>query len=272
MLPQNLDRFQQQIVEIHGRGFVQYLVVRAKNLGDVLPLAVLHLRRLRFHFIRRDAVIFRVADLRAHAARRVILGGKIELDERALHRRHLIVVIVNREIAGQPSVPRLAPQQPRAEGMKRRDPNVRTVAPARAQQIADALLHHARGFVRERHREDRAGRHALFDQLRHAIRDHARLARSRARENEHGPFGCEHSFALLRVESVEECHCVRGIAQARIVSDEHRFGNLRSAPSVRAFTFAGRFCKLCYNHTPSFGTIRAWITSSCRTGSLKSSR
>ena len=46
--------------------------------------------------------------------------------------------------------------------------------------------------------------HAFFDQMRHAVRDHARLARSGARENEQRSFGGLHRFPLTFVESEEE--------------------------------------------------------------------
>ena len=53
-----------------------------------------------------------------------------------------------------------------------------------AEELPDALLHFARGLVGERHRQDVAGRHALFDQMRDADGDDARLARARARQDQ----------------------------------------------------------------------------------------
>ena len=88
------------------------------------------MRGVGFHFVGSDAVIFGVADLRAHAARRVIVGGEIELREGAFYGGGLIVVIVDREIARQAQVLRFAAQQARAEGMKRGDPDVGGVASA----------------------------------------------------------------------------------------------------------------------------------------------
>ena len=76
------------------------------------------------------------------------------------------------------------------------------------------------------------GRHALFDQMRHAIRDHARLARARAREHEQGPFGREHSFALALVQPGEKLRCVWGIAQAGILADENQLGNFDRTGSL----------------------------------------
>ena len=129
-------------------------------------------------------MIFRVADLRAHRARWIIFGGKFQGRERPFHRGILIVVIVNREIARQAQMRRFAPQQPRAERVKRRHPNVGSIAPARAQQLSDALFHHPGRFIRERDRQNRVTGHAQFDQMRHTISNDARLPGPRAGQNQ----------------------------------------------------------------------------------------
>jgi hypothetical protein len=87
--------------------------------------------------------------------------------------------------------------------MERGNPDLRSLASGCSQQVSDALFHHARCFIRERDGENRIGRHALFDQVRDAIGDHARLARPRARQDEHRPFGFDHCFALAFVETGE---------------------------------------------------------------------
>ncbi len=192
-------------------------------------------------------MIFRVADLRANAARRVILGGQTELQKRALHGGSLIVVIVNREIARKAEVLRFAPQQARAKGMKRGNPDIERAAAAGAQKFADALLHHARGFVRERDGENRTRRHALLDQMRHAIGDHARLARARAREHQQRPFGSEHSFALAFVEAGDEW---------RLSEENCSSTNSIRPDEIEQFHGArvpGRRGKLCYNRPISSG-------------------
>ena len=199
MFAQQLHGPQQQIVEIHGRSLVQDFLIRAENLRHILAVAVVRPLRIGFHIIRRDAVIFRVADLAAHAARRIVFGSEAQLQNRALHCRVLVVVIVDSEVARQSEMPEFAPQQSRTERMKRRNPYARGVAAARAQKLRDALFHHARGFVRERDRKNRARRHAHFDQVRHAIGDHARLARACPRQHQHRAFRCQHGLALFLV-------------------------------------------------------------------------
>ena len=201
MLPQQLHGPQQQIVEIQRRGLAQQVVVGAENFRRVLAPAVAHVLGLGLHFVGSDAVILRVADLRPDAAWRIVFRGQPQRDQRALHRRGLVVVVVDREIPRQAQVLRLAPQQPRAERMKGRHPHIPGRVPARAQQLLNAVFHHARGFVGEGDRQNRARRHALLDQMRHAIGDHARLARACAGQDQQRSFRRQHSFTLAFVQS-----------------------------------------------------------------------
>ena len=76
--------------------------------------------------------------------------------------------------------------------------------PLGAQQVADALFHHAGGLVGEGDRENGAGRDALFDQMRDAIGDDARFAGAGAGQDQKRSFGGDHSFALAFVELVEK--------------------------------------------------------------------
>src|SRR5439155_20451926 len=56
-------------------------------------------------------------------------------------------------------------------------------APRSRDQLVDALLHFARGLVREGHAQDVSRRDALFDQVGNAIFDDARRAGARAGED-----------------------------------------------------------------------------------------
>ena len=60
------------------------------------------------------------------------------------------------------------------------------------------LAHFVRRLVRESDRQDVLRRHALRDEKRHARRDHARLARARAREDEQRPLGRAHRAVPAR--------------------------------------------------------------------------
>ncbi len=204
MTAQNVHRAKQQIVEIHGARLAENLVVKPEYGRRLLADVVSRAGRFRLHLVGRDAVVFRVADLRAEAARRVLVRRKIELQHGAFDCGVLAVIVVDGEVARQPDTGSLASKQPRAEGMKGGDPHGRGVAPDRAQQIADALLHHVSGPVRERHRQNRVRGYALPNQLGNAIGDDASLARSGARENKQWPFRREDGFPLSFVQSCEK--------------------------------------------------------------------
>ena len=113
------------------------------------------------------------------------------------------------------SVERLTPQlssiavpakQARAERMERRNPNVGSIAAAGAQKVKNALLHHFRGFIRERYSENGVPRNTLFEQVRHAIRDDTSFAGARTRKDKQRTFGREHGFALAFVQRIQKSH------------------------------------------------------------------
>ena len=97
----------------------------------------------------------------------------------------------------------LAPQDPRAGGVEREDPHPLGDPPA--DQALDPLGHLARGLVRERDREDRVRRDAvLADQVRDAVGERPRLARSRAGHDQHGALGVQDGLGLDRVQVLEQ--------------------------------------------------------------------
>ena len=75
------------------------------------------------------------------------------------------------------------------------------------EQSACKQRRHARphllgGLVRERHGEHAVGgRESRGDDVRDAVGDDARLARSGACQNQHGAVGLQHGLALLGIES-----------------------------------------------------------------------
>ena len=144
MIAKQVHGAEKQIVKIEGAGFAQDFVVGAEDGGGFLARFVAGLRGVGFHVVGSEAVIFGVADLGAHGAGRVIVGGEVELGESAFYGGGLVVVIVDREIARQAEVMGFAADQARAEGMKSGDPDVGGVAPGGAQQVADAVFHYGR--------------------------------------------------------------------------------------------------------------------------------
>ena len=199
-LLEELDRLEQQIVEIERVALLQRDQVFLVDLRDLLvaqiPGAAQRLGPLH--------PVLRLADAREGLSWRHQLVVDPELALGLLDDGDLIGRVVDHEVARQPDVRRFPPQQPRAQGMECRQPHpVRVVA----QQRLDPLAHLAGRLVGEGDRQHLIrGRVAVADEIRDAIRDDARLPRTRARENHHGSFGMQDRFTLFGIELVEEIH------------------------------------------------------------------
>ena len=99
---------------------------------------------------------------------------------------------------------RFAPQQARAQRVKRRDPHAAAIG---AEQRLDARPHLFGGLVREGDGEHlvRLGM-AVADEVGDAARDDARLARACSREDQQRPADVQDRFALLGIEGFQELH------------------------------------------------------------------
>ena len=92
-----------------------------------------------------------------------------------------VVAVEDREIALAAERVRVQPQNPRADGMKRPAPKRAQFV---AQQIRNAPHHFAGGLIREGEQQNAIRRNALFQKIRDAINERARLARTRAGDDE----------------------------------------------------------------------------------------
>ena len=120
--------------------------------------------------------------------------------KRLLDDGQLVGRIVDHEVARQADRRRLAAQQPRAEGVKRRDPHAGDLG---AEERLDARPHLLRRLVGEGDREDFVGlRVAVADEVGDAAGDDARLARPRAGEDEQRAVQVQDRLALFGVEGV----------------------------------------------------------------------
>ena len=127
-----------------------------------------------------------------------------ELPQRLLDDGELVGGVVDDEVAGQADVRRLAAQQPRAQRVKGRDPHLPAVD---AEQRLDARAHLLRGLVGEGDRQDAIRRaDVAADEVGDAVRDDARLARARAREDQERAVGLKNSFLLFGIEGGEKIH------------------------------------------------------------------
>src|SRR5262249_23223906 len=81
----------------------------------------------------------------------------------------------------------------------------------RPKKIANAKLHLIGGFVGECNGEDLLRPYvAIFNQVRHAIRDYPRLAAARAGENKDRALGTLHVVELFGIEKLREIHTLYG--------------------------------------------------------------
>src|ERR1700722_11482969 len=170
-------------------------------------------------------VIFRKADALEQAADFFSGILDVQMFEGKFHGRHLIVRVKNLEIARQAEAFCFAAQHPRRKRMKSSDPRI-VIRPSLAdEQIADALFHLRRSFVREGYRENRMAGDTLLDQVRDPVSNGARFPRARTGKYEDGTINRGRGLVLPGIQFVKEYHVGR---RARfggcILSDADAFG------------------------------------------------
>src|SRR5262249_12407034 len=112
-----------------------------------------------------------------------------------------VAVVVDDEVRGEAERLDLAPQQPHASAVKGRHPGQRLGA----DQPLQPLAHLGCRLVREGHRQNAPRLDgARADEMRDAMRERARLARTGAGEDEQRPVAVQHCPLLHRIESAEE--------------------------------------------------------------------
>ena len=117
---EDVDREQEQVVEVDGVRGEEALLVEVVDLGDGL---VVEARDALGVLVRADERVLRVRDLRVDAARREALRVALELLEAALHEADLVGLVVDREVRAVAEPLRLAPQDPAAGGVEGQDPD-----------------------------------------------------------------------------------------------------------------------------------------------------
>ena len=133
---------------------------------------------------------------------REALDVDVQIVKTTLDQAALVGGVVDRELARVAELVGVRAQHPGAGGVEGHDPHR---AGGAADEQLDALAHLGRGLVGEGDREDLAGaRLARAHQVGDAVREHARLARSGAREDQQRAFAVGHGVALGRVQALEE--------------------------------------------------------------------
>ncbi len=188
---QHVDGEHQQVVEVDRVRAEEPPLVQLVHLGDRLVEERRH--ALAVHR-RRDELVLRVRDRRVDAARDETLRVALQLLEARLHEPHLVGLVVDREVRSVAEPRRLRAQDAAARGVEGHDPDRPRLV---AEQVVQARAHLRGGLVRERDREDLVRLHAArADQVRDAVREHARLPGAGARDDEQRPFRREHGLAL----------------------------------------------------------------------------
>jgi hypothetical protein len=201
---EQIDRLRQQIVEIERVGAAQEAFVRLVSpRHDLLVVRGGQTARL----IRRHQLALRGGDAAQHAPRLIDLGVDAERGERRFDDVSLVGRVVDRKLGQNPQSvghdPRVFPQQPRPERVKRphRHPVERPPLP----QPLDTGPHLARGLVGECHRQDTVAWDVqLFHEPGDAMGEHARLSRPRTGHDQDRPLGSKHRLPLLLVQPGKE--------------------------------------------------------------------
>ena len=225
--------------QVHGlrNEVVEVERVRAVQLGRVAP------EQLEEHDLRRvvrvdlaavaldvDELVLELRDLARDGAHRETQRVGLHVLHEPLDEGARVGRVVDRETAREAELLGLAAQDAHARRVERRDPHALRGVPA--DELLDALAHLARRLVRERDGENLARPQlAIADEPGDAPREHARLARASARDDEERLRARLHGRELLRVEALEQRVIVptRGI-EGVVGEEAHGRPSLGRAP------------------------------------------
>ena len=194
---EQVDRAQQQIVEVHRVHAHQLALIQLVHLGDDL----LELRADRLRALRgRQQLVLGLGYLAVYRRRREALGVDADLLDAPLHHAPRVRLVVDREATRIPEPLAARPQDARAGGVEGHQPHPARLGP---EQALDPPAHLLGRLVGERDREDlaRVGL-AGEEQERDPVGEHARLAAARPREDEERPLAVRNRLALGLVEAL----------------------------------------------------------------------
>ncbi len=217
LLAEEPQREQNQIVKVHRIAGAQgRFVAGAEVLGQGAPAGVGQRRRML-------AAIAKPAEpgqnCRGISLR--IRGGNLRQD--LFEDAKLLRFVIDDEVALVAEFLDVLPQNAHAQGVKGANGGgqrgrggrggrgaARRLAPGSSQpfadQLGDPLLHLARRLVGECDAQNVAGGNPALDEMRHAMRNHPRLAGSRAGQDQDRAVNRLHGQSLLRVKRVQMAH------------------------------------------------------------------
>jgi hypothetical protein len=175
---QESDRLADQIVKIEPVVFAQTALVFAVDRSITLAC------ERRVFGLNRIGGLERVlgaADAIQRRARRELPLVVSEIRNHFAHQRALIGIVEDRKIGTDAGFVPVAAQDAHARRVERERPNI---ARGFTDHFVQTALEFRGGFVGERHRKDAIRKDILvFDQVRNAVRQHARFAAAGAGEN-----------------------------------------------------------------------------------------
>ncbi len=203
MLPQRFVAIEQFVGAQQQFGEVGHALALALRIVGLVQLGELHGIFIVRVGVARAAAGFLVAiDVALHLFRFVFLGIDVERLQEPLDRGELVLCVEDLERLRQPRFAPVRAQQAVGETVEGADPHAARVD---RQHRRDAREHFLRRLVGEGHRENAVRRHpAGLDQPRNARGQHARLARTRAREDQRGRVRQRHRGALFGIEASQQ--------------------------------------------------------------------
>ena len=211
-LVEEADGGEEEVVEIECAGLAEPLLVPGGEPGD---LAVAVGGGVLVEVRRVEHLVLRPAD-RPEDGRGSVLPGRrqVRVLEDLPHEGSLVIRVVDDEARRDPDRLAVAAEQACTERMER--PHRDVPAGIVPDEAHDPLPHLGGGLVRERHGEDPPGSDVLHaDEVRDAVREHARLPTPGACEDEHRAFGGGDRPSLLRVQAREDRLAERGAIDRR---------------------------------------------------------
>ena len=200
VLAQQVDRAHDEVVEVQRVRGAHALVVLDVGVRDDARDRVLA-RRLRVAR-RADQLVLRVRNARRDHLWREALNVHVHGLEDHLDEALGILGVIDREGRGQPCRLVFVAQQAHARRVEGRHPHATRVV---THEGARALPHLGRRLVREGNRQDLASpRAARGQQVGDAVREHARLTRARACQNQQRRARVSDGLALTIVEAARQ--------------------------------------------------------------------
>ena len=202
VLAQKAESVHEQVVEVHRAELRLALRVGAADFENELHVAERGLRLVAVdHALKRFLAVGGVGDeLQEELLLLEVLRVLDEVLDALAHELLLVVLVKDGEVRAHSKGTPPAAQELVADRMEGSAPDARHAG----HDALGALEHFVRGAVREREEENPLRRHALLNQIGHAVHERARLARAGGREHENRPVAGRRRRALFWVEDFTE--------------------------------------------------------------------